>query len=209
MNDSPVPHLILHTGDEQMYLDVKGQDASIEPKQISNEDYVYNAIPRCIVTPAGIDIIPDQITNPYTRGTFQVEDDENLYTISAEFRRMPVKLSVTLKYYVNTYTDLLEITQKLLTNCSFIRNFNIVYLGQVIQCSYRIPESFSGEHLMEIDETLTDTRYKTLELSIEVESNLPIFANDTVVSTDNIIKHYQHNILTTKDALIEKISIKR
>ena len=59
------------------------------------------------------------------------------------------------------------------------------------------------------EETLTDTRYKTLELSIEVESNLPIFANDTVVSTDNIIKHYQHNITTTKDALIEKISIKR
>ena len=209
MNDSPVPHFILHTGDEQMYLDVKGQDSSIEPTQISNEDYIYNVIPRCIVTPAGIDVIPDQITNPYTRGNFQVEDDENLYTISAEFRRMPVKLSTTLKYYVSTYTDLLEITQKLLTNCSFIRTFNIVYLGQVIQCSYRIPESFQGEHLMEIDETLTDTRYKTLELSIEVESNLPIFANGTVVSTDNIIKHHQHNILTTKDTPIEKISITR
>ena len=62
---------------------------------------------------------------------------------------------------------------------------------------------------MEIDETLTDTRYKTLELAIEVESNLPVFANDTVVSTDNIIKHYQHNILTTKDVPVEKISIKR
>ena len=194
LQDKNVPHFILHTGDEQMYLDVKGQDSSIEPMSISNEDYVYNSTPRCIVAPAGVDILPDQVTNPYTRGIFQIDNGDNLYTLSAEFRRMPVKLSVELKYYLDTYTDLLNITQQLITNLSFIRNYNINYLGQVIQCSYKIPESFSGEHLMEIDETLSDSRFKTLSLSIEVESNLPVFANGTVISTNNIISDYQYNI---------------
>lgn len=189
-----IPHFILHTGDEQMYLENKGQDASIEPTQISNEDYIYNTIPRCIITPGGIDIISDQITNPYIRGNFQIDLDDNIYTISAEFRRMPIKLTVDLKYYLNTYTELLNIIQELITNCTFIRNFNIVYLGQNIICSYKLPENFSGEHLMEIDETLTDTRYKTLNLSLEVETNMPVFSNGSTMSTDKYIKHYQYNI---------------
>ena len=193
-DNKSVAHFILHAGDEQMYLENKGQDASIEPTQISNEDYIYNTIPRCIITPNGIDIIPDQITNPYTRGNFQIDLDDNIYTISAEFRRMPIKLTVDLKYYLNTYTELLNIIQELITNCTFIRNFNIVYLGQNIICSYKLPENFSGEHLMEIDETLTDTRYKTLNLSLEIETNIPIFSNGSTMSTDKYIKHHQYNI---------------
>ena len=191
-DNKSVPHFILHTGDEQMYLENKGQDASIEPIQISNEDYIYNTIPRCIITPNGIDIIPDQITNPYTRGNFQIDLDDNLYTISAEFRRMPIKLTVDLKYYLNTYTELLNIIQELITNCTFIRNFNIVYLGQNIICSYKLPENFSGEHLMEIDETLTDTRYKTLNLSLEIETNIEEVDSDYLNEEDpnniNVLK---------------------
>ena len=40
-----VPHYILNTGDDIMYLEVKGQDHSIEPLEVSNEDYIYTMVP--------------------------------------------------------------------------------------------------------------------------------------------------------------------
>lgn len=195
-----VPHIILHTGDDLMYLNVKGQNNSIEPYEVSNEDYVYNIVPRCIVNPSNIDLVPDQITNPYSNGLFQFETEDSIHTLSAEFRRMPIKLSVELKYYVNSYTELLELVQIILSKLAFIRTYNIVYMGQAIKCSYKIPDSFSGEHLMEIDGTTQDNRCKTLTLSIEVESNFPIFSNRTVMSTEHIITKELHNI----DLLNEK-----
>lgn len=76
----PVPHYILNTGDDIMYLEAKGQDHSIErpalPGQtpvVSNENYVYSQIPRCMVQPAGLNIPGDQLTSPYSYGRFEFE----------------------------------------------------------------------------------------------------------------------------------------
>ena len=193
-----IPHIILHTGDDLMYLNVKGQNQSIEPYEVSNEDYVYNIIPRCIVNPNNIDLVPDQVTNPYSRGNFQIQTEDSIYTFSAEFRRMPIKLSVDLKYYVNTYKELLELVQQILSKLAFIRTYNITYMGQLIKCSYKIPDNFQGEHLMELDGTTQDNRSKTLSLSLEVEANFPIFSNKTVVSTDHYISNITTNLRPNK-----------
>ena len=184
-----VPHFILHTGDDTMYLKVKGQNQSIEPLEVSNEDYIYNIIPRCIVNPSNIDLITDQLTNPYTRGNFQYQTENNIYTLSAEFRRIPLKLSCEIKYYVDSYKDMLELIQQIMSKLIFVRTYNITYMGQIIKCSYKIPESFSSEHLMELDGSTTDDKSKTLTLSLEIESNFPVFEPRTVVSTDNYISN--------------------
>lgn len=190
-----IPHIITHTGSDIMYLEHKGQDNSIEPLQISNEDYIYNTVPRCIVTPGGIDLISDQLTNPYTIGQFQYEGGEELINLSSEFRRMPLKLSVELKYYTDSYRDLLELTQQILTKLSFIRTYYITYLGQTIQCSYRIPESFSGEYVTELDGTTTDTKTRNLNLTIEIETNFPVISEKTVMLSDKIIHSSKFNTI--------------
>lgn len=179
-----VPHLIVHTGSDALYLERKGYDQSIEPLQISNEDYIYNVVPRCIVSPGGIELVADQLTNPYSLGQFQYEGDEEILNLTAEFRRMPIKLSVDLKYLTDSYRDMLELTQQILTKLSFIRTFHITYMGQSIQCSYRIPDSFSGEYITELDGTTTDSKNKTMSISIEVESNLPIISHRSVMISD-------------------------
>lgn len=207
IRNNKVPHMILHMGDEQMYLNVKGQDNSIEPYEVSNEDYVYNTVPRCIVSPTNVDLVPDQVTNPYSRGLLQYESDNSIYTLSAEFRRMPIKLTVELKYYVNSYTELLELIQQIISKLSFIRTYNITYMGQVIKCSYRIPDAMSGEHLADIDETTQDIRYRTLSLSLEVESNFPVFANKTIISTDQVIKKINYNINIHETGELDKVPI--
>ena len=60
-----VPHMIVHTGDDRMWLAARGYDASIEPLQISNENTIYNITPRCVVNPNGIDLDSSQLTSPY------------------------------------------------------------------------------------------------------------------------------------------------
>ena len=181
-----VPHFILHTGDDRMWLETKGYNASIEPNTISNENSVYSIVPKCIVTPSSIDLDPNQLTSPYSIGSLQYEcnDGENdgIYNMHGEFRRMPLKLNMELKYYTNSFTDMLELIQTIISNLSFIRTFDIMYMGQKIKCSYKIPESFNDEHTMELDGTTSDNREHVLSLSIEVESNMPVFNNKTIMS---------------------------
>lgn len=183
----PVPHIIVHTGSDALYLEKKGQDYSLEPYSISNENYIYNIAPRCIVNPGGIDLLLDQLTHPYTLGQLQYDDGEMIHNMYGEFRRVPLKLSVELKYFMDTYRDMLELVQQTITKLAFIRTYNITYLGQMITCSYKIPEAFSNEHMTELDGTTQDDKSHTLTLSIEVETNLPVFERRTIMSADQYI----------------------
>lgn len=195
IRDNYIPHIIMNTGDMTMYLNIKGQDQSIEPFQISNEDYVYNKIPRCVVNIGNIDLQSDQITSPCSRGILQYTYQDSIYTFSSEFRRYPVKITCDLKYYVDSFTDLLTLIQQIITKLAFIKVYNITYLGQQIKCSYKIPDNFDGEHLMDIDGTTTDNTCKTLSLSIEVETNIPVYTHQTTVPADQYITK---SILNTK-----------
>lgn len=193
----PVPHIIVHTGSDALYLENKGYNNSIEPTQISNEDYIYNISPRCIVNPGGIDLLLDQLTHPYTQGQLQYDSGEQVYNLCGEFRRLPLKLSVELKYFTDSYRDLLELVQQTLTKLAFIRTYNITYMGQTIACSYKIPEAFSGEHITELDGTTQDDKSHTLSLSIEVETNLPVYESKTIVNLDNYIIRGVSNVHKT------------
>ena len=198
VRDISIPHMILHTGDDRMWIETKGYDASIEPLTISNENNVYSIIPRCIVNPANIDMEVGQLTSPYSIGSLQYTvndgDDAGVYMLSGEFRRVPLKLSVELKYQTESYTDMLELIQYIITQLLFIRTFDIVYMGQKIKCSYKIPENFSEEHTMEIDGATSDSRLHSLNLSIEVETNIPVFNNKTIAPTTIITTTSKINI---------------
>ena len=187
-----VPHYIMHTGDDRMYIENRGYDASVEPITVSNEEgTIYSTIPKCIINPEGIDLDTSQLTSPYSIGNLQynIASGENIgvYALKGEFRRVPLKFTFGLKYYTDSYTDMLELIQYVISNLAFVKNFDIMYMGQKIKCSYKIPDSFGEEHTMDIDGSFDDTREHTLNLSIEVDTNMPIFNNKTIVSATNII----------------------
>ena len=194
-----VPHMRLNTGDDRMWIEARGYDASIEPLNISNEQTIYSVIPRCVVNPSSIDLDTAQLTSPYSIGSLQYSDNETgTYMLTGEFRRIPIKLSVELKYYTESYTDMLELIQSIIANLAFIRTYDIMYLGQKIKCSYKIPENFSEEHTMELDGALSDNRNHNLTLSIEVESSIPVFNNKTIMYS-NIITKTVTNIIPSYD----------
>lgn len=189
-----VPHIITHMGDDRMWLDARGYDNSIEPLQISNENSIYNIVPRCNVNPGGITLDAGQLTNPYSVGQCQVNTDKGVYTLKGEFRRIPVKMSVELKYQTDSYTDLMEVIQYIVSHLAFVRTYDIMYMGQKIKCSYKIPDSFDGEHQMDLDGSISDGREHTMSMSVELETNMPVFSNKTMALADKIITKTVANV---------------
>lgn len=188
LRDKTINHFIINTGDDIMWLENKGQDNSKEPYQVSNEDYVYNIIPRCIVNIGSIEVLEEQVTNPYTRGNFEIDYDDILRGFSAEFRRVPIKMTVDLKYYLDTFSDVLFVTQKIISEMLFIRTFKFEYLGQTIQASYKVPTAYSHDKNITFDGGTTEQKLRTIEISLDVETNIPVFDERTAIELDKRIK---------------------
>lgn len=188
-----IPHIIINSGDDVLYLENKNKDYSGTSTDITNENYIYNIIPRCVVTPGGIDFITDQLTSPHSLGNIQLDYDNTIYSLVGEFRRLPFKFSCELKYYTDTYTDMMELIQQIASKMTFIRTFGVVYLGQTIKCSYKIPEAYSSEHMTEIDGMTQDNRAQSVSLSLEIESNFPVFENRTIMDSSSYINGFGNN----------------
>ena len=190
-----IPHYIIHTGDDTMYLSVKGQNASIEPLEISNENYVYSSVPRCLVTISGLNLETDQLTSPYSQGHMQYESKDSIYTLTGEFRRVPIKLTVSCKYYVDSWGDVMELSQHIISKLAFIQTYSVSYMGQNIRCSYTIPTSIDNEYMTELDGTTQDNKLRTIELQLEIETNFPVWEHRTMMSTDNVISKLKSNLI--------------
>lgn len=188
LREKYIPHYILNTGDDIMYLEMKGQDHSIEPVEVSNEAFIYSQIPRCMVQPTGINIQTEQLTNPYAHGNFQVECDDMIYDFRSEFRRIPLTYNFSLKYYFDSFTDALAVIQQIITNLAFVNTFNVTYMGQMIKCSYNIPDSENTEYMMEFDGITVDQKTRTLSLELEVQTNLPVIYTETAIPANAYIK---------------------
>lgn len=188
IRDCEIPHFVLNTGDDTMFLEVKGQDHSKEPLEVVNEDYVYNQIPRAVVQFNGINMQTDQLTNPYSRGKFSLKYDDFLYGITAEFKRMPIKCEVAVKYYFDSFSDLLDASQSLIANLAFVNDYTISYMGQTIFCTYTLPDTVDNQLQLEFDGLTTDSKNRIIEITLELESNMPIYMPRTVIFEDNFIR---------------------
>lgn len=194
LRDKDIPHMILNTGDDIMYLEVKGQDHAIEPLHISNENYVYNTVPRCMVDVGSVEMLYDQLTNPYTRGCFDIEHEDRVYGFTAEFRRMPLKISVSLKYYLDSFMDAMSVTQQVISNLAVVRRFTFTYMGQTIQATYSLPSSSDVDKNITFDGGTTDSKLRSIEYSIEVETNYPVFDSRTAIEGSRMIRYEKSEI---------------
>lgn len=188
LRNKKIPHFMINTGDDIMYLEVKGQEQSKDPKETINEDFVYNSVPRCVLNMADLEVLEDQITNPYTRGRFELEHEDQIVGFTGEFRRIPLKLTVMLKYYLDNFTDVLTVTQHIITKLLFIRTFKFDYLGETIEASYKVPTSYSHDKNITFDGGTTEQKLRTIELSLDVETNMPVFDVRTTIQADNYIR---------------------
>lgn len=194
-----IPHMIINTGDDIMYLEVKGQDYALEPGQVTNENYVYNTVPRCIVDVGSVEMLYDQLTNPYTKGHFDYSTETGTYGFVAEFRRMPLKIGVSLKYYVDSFTDAMYVTQEIISIMAVVRKYTFTYLGQTIQATYTIPASMDTDKNITFDGGTTESKLRSIELSIDVETNYPVYDGRTAVEGSRMIRNEQLDIDMSND----------
>lgn len=207
MRNKTLEHFILNTGDDIMYLERKGYDHSKEPQEVTNENYIYNTVPRCIVNMDSINILDDQLTSPYTRGYFDLTYEDNTYGFNAEYRRMPMKLSVSLKYYLDSFTDALEVTQQIITKLLFIQNYKFSYMGQTMAATYKVPTDMTIDKNITFDGGTTDSKLRTIELELEVETNMPVYNPLTAIKNDNYISKLQGNIYTNKKEKLAEVHV--
>ena len=175
-------------------VEAKGQDHSIERPAlsgqtpvVSNENYVYSQIPRCMVQPAGLNIPGDQLTSPYSYGRFEFEYEDMIYVFRSEFRRIPLDCTYSLKYYLDSFTDTMSVTQQIITKLAFINTFDFTYLGNIINASYKIPDDFQTEFMLEFDGATTDNKARQISLELQVSTNIPIIYPETIIPADKFI----------------------
>lgn len=190
-----IPHMILNTGDDTFWILEKSYTVADQ----SNEDVMYHRVPRAIVTPGGLSMIPDQLSNPYARGEFQIDEPDGIRSYSAEVRRMPVTMSVNVKYILSSFVDQLEVVQHIMTKLAFIRTFSFQYLGQRITASYKIPDQYEGEYQMEMDGQMTDSKDRTITIDLEVETTLPVYSYPSIVPLDKRITKPEWSVDTGSD----------
>lgn len=194
LRDKSIPHFILNTGDEILYREL--MHYKYDTKNVTDEDFVYNSIPRCIVSPADLNVEPDQLTQPYCRGNFELEDSGHLYEFSAEMRRLPIKTTLGLKYYVDSFTDALALSQKIMTNIATIRTYKFTYMGETIIASLTFPNSTQIEKPAELSFG-DESRFKTVSIDLELSTNIPVYNNRTAVETGAVITDWDNNIGST------------
>jgi hypothetical protein len=108
-------------------------------------------------------------------------------------------MSISIKYYLDTFTDSLELLQYIVTHLNFIRNFQIIYLGQSIPCSYKFPEDMEEQFNAEFDGLTQDSKYRTVDVQLEVETNIPVYYPRTAIEGERVIMKSVHNVDTGSD----------
>lgn len=189
--NKPIKHFIFNTGSSIMYVENNGYEFSWN--EITGEDAIYMSRPRCIVELGDINIDTSELTQPNIRGVYERNNKSNIEGFNSEFRRMPIQISMTLKYVLSNFNESIVLLEELISKLSFQRYFKIVYLGQLIECSIEFPSSYSIE-INKIDMTSTETNQKNINIQINVCSSYPSFNEMSEISNNSIIGKTSSNL---------------
>ena len=189
LNGNSINHFIFNTGSSIMYVEQNGYNFSW--CETTGEDQMYMKMPRCIVEFGDVNISPEELTSPYVRGTYErlSSIDNKIKGYNAEIRRLPIEISVSLKYVLSTFNESIILLEELMSKLIFQRYFDIVYLGQKIKCSIEFPSSNKIE-VNKIDMTSTEVNQKTINLDVKICTNYPIIDLRTEIKSSAIIQTF-------------------
>lgn len=196
MYNKSIKHYIKDTGSSYMYVETNGYEYTVNT--VTGENWMYNEMPRCIVELDSVDIPFEELTNPYSRGVYERLDNNNIKGFNAQIRRMPIEMSLNLHYILSNYNESLILIQELIDKLCFQQYFKIVYLGQIIPCSFEVPSNFNIQ-FNKIDMTSNDTNQKQIDIQIKVCSNYPCVDERTEIGNDNVITSFEHYTYAYKE----------
>ena len=185
--DTGINHFIFNTGSSYMYVESNGYEFNWN--ETSGEDSMYMQLPRCILQLGSIEVPQEELSQSFARGNYERNDDGKIKGFNAEIKRIPIELTIDLQYLFSNFNEGIILMQELMDELIFQRYFNIVYLGQIIQCSIEFSSSYHIE-LNKIDLGAADTTTRTLPIQIKVCTNYPVINERTEISTSQIISKF-------------------
>lgn len=185
--DKGINHFIFNTGSSYMYVESNGYEFSWN--ETSGEDSMYMDLPRCVVQLGNIEVPQEELSQPFARGNYERNDDGQIKGFNAEIKRIPIELTLELNYMFSNFNEGIIVMQELFDELIFQRYFNIVYLGQIIQCSIEFSSSYEIQ-LNKIDLGAADTTTRNLPISIKICTNYPVINERTEISTSQIISKF-------------------
>ena len=180
-----INHFIFNTGSSYLYMESNGYEYNLS--ETTGEDTMYMKLPRCLIEINDINIPLEELTAPFSRGNYERRSGNQLQGFNAEMRRLPIELTINMKYYLSNFNEVIILLQELLDKLVFQRYFNITYLGKVIQCSIEFPGNYNPE-INKIDMTSPDPNQRNLTFDIKICTNYPIIDERTEIQTNKVIE---------------------
>ena len=207
LNGKSIKHFVFNTGSSYMYLENDGYEFSL--CETSGEDQMYMKLPRCICNFGDISVPQEELTSQYVRGIYEriSSIDNKIKSYSAELRRLPLEISLSLQYSLSTTNESLILMQELIDKIIFQRYFNVVYLGQRIKCSIEFPQNMKFE-FNKIDLASAETREKHINLELKICTNYPIINLRTEIDGSKTIGSFTSNLNIEKKDYVTDIEEK-
>lgn len=182
--DKSINHFIFNTGSSYLYMEDTGYEYNLS--ETTGEDTLYMTLPRCLVELADISFPQEELTSPFARGNYERRSGNMLCGYNAEIRRLPIELSINLRYYLSNMNESLILMQELVDKLIYQQYYNISYLGQVIQCSIEFPVNVNPE-FNKIDLASAEPIQQTITLALKICTNYPLINERTEIPTDKVI----------------------
>ena len=189
MYGKSIKHFILNTGSSYMYLEDNGYEYNW--CETSGENYMYMETPRCLVKLGTFSIPTEELTMPYTNGVYEristaEKHKGQIMSYTAQMRRLPVEMEMQLNYVFSNFNESIIFVQELFEKIVFQRYFNIVYLGQTIQCSIEL-DGNTQIQVNELDLASAEPNRRTMEFNIKICTNMPIIYKISEYGAGNLI----------------------
>lgn len=186
-----INHFIFNTGSSYLYMESNGYEYNLS--ETTGEDAIYMQMPRCVITLSDISFPTEELTSPYARGNYERKTGNMLAGYNAEIRRLPLELSVELKYVLSNFNETIILLQELIDKIVFQQYYNVAYLGQVIQCSIEFPSNATPE-INKIDMSSPEVNQRNITLSLKICTNYPLINTRTETPTDTVISSFGYHI---------------
>ena len=186
-----INHFIFNTGSSYLYMESNGYEYKVA--ETTGEDTMYMKLPRCIVEISDINIPTEELSAPFSRGTYERISGNQLQGFNSEIRRLPIEITINMKYYLSNFNETIILLQELIDTLVFQRYFNVTYLGKVVQCSIEFPANYNPE-LNKIDMSSPEPTQRNLTLDIKLCTNYPLIDTRTEIPTDKVIYTFNQEV---------------
>lgn len=186
-----INHFIFNTGSSYLYVESNGYEYNVS--ETTGEDTMYMKLPRCLIEISDINIPMEELSAPFSRGNYERCSGNQLQGFNAEIRRLPIELTINMKYYLSNFNETIVLLQELIDKLVFQRYFNITYLGKIVQCSIEFPANYNPE-LNKIDMSSPEPNQRNITFDIKICTNYPLIDTRTEIPTDKVISKFGHEV---------------